>query len=499
MNVTDRRAGILLHPTSLPGAHGIGDLGDAALRWLDFLVAGRQTLWQVLPLGPPGYGESPYAARSAFAGNPLLISLDRLAEDGLLDAGDLADAPAWRPDRVDYAAVDAYKTPRLRAAFGRFRAAPAELHHDFDAFTRASGAWLEDWALFAALREAHDGAAWNTWEPALVRREPAALADARARLDGEIAYHRFVQYIFARQWGAVHDAARAAGVRLIGDIPIFVAHDSADLWAHQDLFLLGRAGEPMVVAGVPPDYFSPTGQRWGNPLYNWERLRETGYAWWIDRFRATLADVDLVRIDHFRGFESYWEVPAAEETALRGQWRPGPGEPFFAAVSAALGALPVIVEDLGLITEAVHDLRRALGYPGMTVLQFAFGDDAANPYLPHNYASNCVVYTGTHDNDTTEGWFAALSAAERARVARYAGGGGETISRKLIRLALGSVARMAITPLQDVLGLGDEARMNLPGEGSGNWSWRATSDQLDPAHAAWLAEMTAMFGRAERG
>ena len=494
-----RDSGILLHPTSLPGSHGIGDLGDGAYRWLDFLVAGGQQLWQVMPLGPPGFGDSPYAARSAFAGNPLLISLDRLVADGLLDTRDLADQPDWPPSRVDFGAVAAFKLPRLRHASERFAGGrSAELHHAFETFIAENAGWLDDFALYMALREEHGDVPWNEWERGLVQRDPQALAAARTRLATSVERTRFIEFLFRRQWQALRRAAHARGIHIIGDIPIFVAHDSADVWAHQDLFALDADGNPTVVAGVPPDYFSPTGQRWGNPLYNWDRSTETGHRWWIERFRATLAMVDIVRIDHFRGFQAYWEVPAAEETALHGRWAPGPGEPFFRAVAEALGPLPVIVEDLGLITEDVHALRQALGYPGMTVLQFAFGDDATNPYLPHNYDRNCVVYTGTHDNDTTEGWFATLSAKEQARVIGYTGDSSESISRKLVRLALGSVARTAIMPLQDVLGLGSDARMNLPGLGTGNWNWRATADQIAPEHATWLGEMTAMYGRRQQ-
>lgn len=493
-----RDAGVLLHPTSLPGPHGIGDLGDAAFRWLDFLAAGHQSLWQILPLGPPGYGESPYAARSAFAGNPLLISLERLADDHLLEAGELAGGPGAGGDRVDFAAVAAYKLPLLRRAFARFTARGSEQAPEFRAFIAESASWLDDYALFSALREVHGSAPWNEWDPALVRRHPEALAVARNTNAEAIAFARFVEFIFRRQWRAVKAAANARGIRIVGDIPIFVAHDSADVWAHQELFLLNEQGNATAVAGVPPDYFSPTGQRWGNPLYRWERLARTGYDWWHARFRATLQMVDMVRIDHFRGFEAYWEVPATEETAMRGRWVPGPGTAFFDAVSAALGPLPVIVEDLGLITRAVDELRLALGYPGMKVLQFAFGDDATNPYLPHNYDWNCVAYTGTHDNDTTEGWFAALSGPERGRIIRFVGDGPELLSQKIIRLALGSVARSAIVPLQDVLALGSRARMNLPGSGTGNWGWRASDDQIDPRRAAWLGEMTAIYGRAPR-
>ena len=493
-----RDSGILLHPTSLPGPHGIGDLGAAAYRWIDFLRAAQQQLWQVLPLGPPGFGDSPYAARSAFAGNPLLISLERLVEADLLDAEDLAGPPLSDGARVDFAAVESFKLPLLARAFERFRTEQGLQHPAFCAFSEASASWLEDYALFTALRDAHGGAVWTTWDPPLVRREPAALDAARAQLAHEINSIRFMQFVFAFQWGRLKAAANAAGIRIVGDIPIFVAHDSADVWAHQDLFLLDEDGNPTVVAGVPPDYFSPTGQRWGNPLYRWDRLAQSGYAWWVERFRSTLQMVDIVRIDHFRGFEAYWEVPAEEETAMNGRWVPGPGGAFFDSVSATLGPLPVIVEDLGLITRPVDDLRDALGYPGMKVLQFAFGDDATNPYLPHNYDWNCVVYTGTHDNDTTEGWFASLEDRQRARVVRYLGDAPELLSRKVMRAALSSVARTAIVPFQDVLALGTEARMNLPGWGTGNWGWRASPEQLNPEHAAWLAEMTTLYGRGPR-
>ena len=492
-----RDSGILLHPTSLPGPHGIGDLG-AADRWIDFLRVAQQQLWQVLPLGPPGFGDSPYAARSAFAGNPLLISLDGLVEAGLLDSDDLDGPPPCEGDRVDFTAVEAFKLPLLARASERFRVEQGLQQPAFCAFSEANAYWLDDYALFTALRGAHGGAAWTTWERPLVRREPAALDAARVQLAHEIDRIRFTQFAFASQWGRLKDAANAAGIRIIGDIPIFVAHDSADVWAHQDLFLLDEDGDPTVVAGVPPDYFSPTGQRWGNPLYRWERLAQSRYEWWAERFRSTLQLVDIVRIDHFRGFEAYWEVPAEEETAMNGRWLPGPGRGFFQTVSEALGPLPVIVEDLGLITRPVDDLREALGYPGMKVLQFAFCDDATNPYLPHNHEWNCVVYTGTHDNDTTEGWFASLEERQRARVVRYLGDAPELLSRKVMRAALSSVARTAIVPFQDVLALGTDARMNLPGWGTGNWGWRASPEQLDPEHAAWLAEMTMLYGRAPR-
>lgn len=496
-NALSRRAsGVLLHPTSLPGPHGIGDLGDGAYRWLDFLAAGQQSLWQVLPLGPPGYGDSPYDARSAFAGNPLLISLDRLAADGLLTAEELGSEHHWPADHVDYEAVAAYKGPLLRRAYDRFHERYGPRPEPLERFCAENAAWLEDYALFGALRDAHVGADWRNWEPALVRREPLALARARTTLDSAIELAYFREYVFWEQWRALKREANQRGIQIIGDIPIFVAHDSADVWAHQELFLLDERGEPSVVAGVPPDYFSPTGQRWGNPLYRWDALAQSGYRWWIDRFRRTMQAVDVIRIDHFRGFQAFWEIPAGEETAVNGRWVPGPGEPFFRALSAAHGAMPLVVEDLGVITPDVEQLRDALGYPGMKVLQFAYGGDPENRYLPHNYERNFVVYTGTHDNDTTEGWFAALSDEERVRVIQHVGASDEPISRKLIWQAMSSVARTAIVPLQDVHALGGAARMNRPGVSAGNWTWRARPEQIAPEQAGWLSHATGLFGRA---
>ncbi|MFN8559076.1 MAG: 4-alpha-glucanotransferase [Dehalococcoidia bacterium] len=487
-----RASGLLLHPTSLPGGHGLGDLGPEAHRFVDLLAAAGQSLWQVMPLGPPGFGESPYAARSAFAGNPLLISLDLLAEDGLLDQDELVGAPEATA-MVDFAAVDRFKGAALRRAVARLLADGAG-RAELDRYRDANASWLDDFCLFMALRERHPGA-WTDWPAPLVRRVPDALAGARAELDGAVTFHAAVQYLFERQWGALRRAANERGVRIIGDVPIFVAHDSADVWAHQDLFYLDGAGLPTVVAGVPPDYFSATGQRWGNPLYRWEVHRRQGFGWWADRFGATLAAVDIIRIDHFRGFEATWHVPAAETTAKNGAWVPTPGDELFAAVRARVGALPVIAEDLGLITPAVDALRERLGFPGMKVLQFAFGGRPANPYLPHNHEARCTVYTGTHDNDTTAGWYATADDKTRDHVRRYFGVDGQDIAWDLIRAALGSVAETAIIPVQDVLSLGSEARMNLPGRPTGNWGWRLGRGQFREEHAARLRALTALYGR----
>jgi len=498
---SDRAAGILLHPTSLPGPHGVGDLGAAAYRFVDFLEAGRQSLWQLMPLGPVGLGNSPYASSSAFAGSPLLVALEPLVASGWLDADDLRDA-SFEPDRVEYVAADEFKHAKLRVAYDNFsERASREDRAALGEFQERERGWLDDVALFAALKDEHGGAWWG-WPREVALRHPAALDAARRDLADRVAYHQFSQWVFWSQWAELRAYANARGIQIVGDIPIFVAQDSVDVWANRDIFHLDEHGQPTVVAGVPPDYFSPTGQRWGNPLYNWARLAETGYAWWIERFRATLRLVDLIRLDHFRGFQAYWEVPAAELTALKGRWLPGPGTLLFEAVHDALGELPIIVEDLGDITPAVIALRETLGFPGMKVLQFAFGEDAArevpfgeNPYLPHNYEEPYVAYTGTHDNDTTVGWYASRGEDEKHAIRRYLGRSGDDVAWDFIRLALASVARYVIVPLQDVLSLGSEARMNVPGVPADNWAWRYRDDMLLPEHAERLAELTATYGR----
>ncbi len=488
-----RTSGLLLHPTSLPGGHGIGDLGPEAYRFVDFLAEAGQALWQIMPLGPPGYGESPYAARSAFAGNPLLISLDRLVDDGFLTTADLDDAPAFSRERADFSAVEAFKLERLRRAFARVETSRERT--SFDEFCHQEANWLDDYALFMALRDAHGGGAWTDWEPELVRREPDAMTRARAELVADARFHAFVQFLFFRQWAAVRRHANERGVRIVGDLPIFVAHDSADVWAHQSIFFLDGIGRPEVVAGVPPDAFSDTGQRWGNPLYRWDVLAAHGFDWWIARFGATLATVDMVRIDHFRGFQAAWHIPAAEDTAVNGAWVETPGRELFAAVRAALGDLPVIAEDLGMITPEVHALRDALGFPGMKVLQFAFGGGADNLYLPHNHVPDSVVYTGTHDNDTTAGWYQSSEPHVRDHVRRYLAVEGRDIAWDLIRTTCASVATIAIVPVQDVLALGPEARMNFPGRPHGNWSWRLLPDQLTPDHSRRLRDLVDLYGR----
>ena len=489
---------MLLHPTSLPSRFGIGDLGPAAFTFLEYLASARQSLWQVLPLGPTGFGDSPYSSPSAFAGNPLLIALEPLMADGLIRESELDELAELPRDHVDFGQLAPLKRAALERAFHQVR---PDLQARIGDFCERHSEWLADYALFAALHDEAQ-APWTEWDASLRSRDPDALAGARQRLAERVAFHEFCQYVFFMQWSAVRRRANELGIHIVGDIPVFVAHDSADVWAHQPLFKLDDAGKPVVMAGVPPDYFSATGQLWGNPLYDWEAMAADGYAWWVARFRHLLEEVDVVRIDHFRGFEAAWEVPFGETTAVNGQWVTGPGAAVFEAIAAALGTsqAPVIAEDLGLITDSVRELLRATGFPGMKVLQFAFGGGAENPYLPHNYAdANCVVYTGTHDNDTTRGWYTSLSNQEQAYVLRYLGAADSQsvrVSEALMRVALASTARIAIIPLQDVLDLGSDARINTPGAAEGNWAWRIRPDQLAPARAACLAELTTLYGRA---
>jgi len=502
-----RVAGILLHPTSLPGPHGIGELGPAALAFLDFLHETGQRLWQVLPLGPTGYGDSPYQCFSAFAGNPMLVSLDRLRDEGLLTDAELRGHPRFEEREVDFGRVIEWKRPLLEKACAAFEAgADGSRREAFQAFVSTHAAWLPDFALFTALQRANGGAAWNTWERSLVVRDSQALERARRGLARECREVEFAQWLFFEQWAAVRRAAHERGIRLMGDVPIFVAHDSADVWAHPELFHLGRDGRPSLQAGVPPDYFSATGQLWGNPLYRWDALERSGYAWWVERLRAVFELVDLVRLDHFRGFEAYWEVAGDATTAVHGRWVKGPGASLFEALRAALGELPVVAEDLGVITPEVEALRDALGLPGMAILQFAFGSDAhANTFLPHNYTKHKVVYTGTHDNDTVVGWWnagvgdstrtAADVERERERALAYVGGDGSEIHWDFVRTLLVSVADTAIVPLQDVLGTGAEGRMNLPGRGHGNWRWRFVAGELTPELRRRLRAVTEGSGR----
>jgi 4-alpha-glucanotransferase len=492
-----RSSGVLLHPTSFPGPYGIGELGTEARRFIDFLAKGGQRVWQIMPLGPTSYGDSPYQCLSAFAGNPYLISLDDLRHRGLVKEDELSAARSLPHDRVDYGGIFQVKPRIMEKAWRRWRErGDADSKNRFESWRAANASWLEDFVLFMALKDANGGKPWIEWPAELARRDGQALERCRGDLHESIERHRFLQFIFFEQWQSLRRYANERGVRIIGDLPIFVAYDSAEVWANPEVFLLDDAGHPTVVAGVPPDYFSATGQRWGNPLYRWDAMRRDGFAWWIERFRRTFELFDIVRIDHFRGFEACWEVPGHEETAMNGRWVKAPGAELFRAVKAALGDLPVIAEDLGLITPEVDALRRETGFPGMRVLHFAFDGDPGNLYLPHNYEANTVVYTGTHDNDTSEGWFATTSEKERNHCIDYSGR--ETpypVHQRLMRLALGSVADTAIMPLQDLLGLGGEARMNVPGAASGNWSWRYNEAKLTDGVARHLRYLTGMYGR----
>ena len=491
-----RASGILLHPTSLPGPHGSGDFGPAAYHFVDWLVTGGQRLWQILPLGGIGPGNSPYMSTSAFAGNVLLIDLTELERQGWLTAADTAPMPGLEASRINFASVVPYRMDRLSRAAQRFATGATAAQRDaYAAFCLSQASWLEDYALFMALAEAHDWQDWCDWPPGLAARKPAALATARQQNQSRIDFWKFCQWSFYRQWNALRAYANAKGVKIVGDTPIFIAHMSAEVWAHQSLFELDGTGRPTVVAGVPPDFFSETGQRWGNPLYRWAEHAKDGFAWWVERVRRTFELVDIVRIDHFRGFAAHWEIPATEPTAVNGRWVAGPGEALFEAITKALGPMPIIAEDLGVITPDVDALRRRFAYPGMRILQFAFQGDATDRFLPHNHEPDTVVYAGTHDNDTVAGWWAAASDHERHFARGYLNTDGHDMPWTLIRAACASVADTAVHPLQDVLCLPTECRMNFPGQPSGWWVWRFEWHQVHPWHAERLAEFAKLYGR----
>ncbi len=499
--LSSRSAGVLLHPTSLPGNQGIGTLDGAAIRFLDFLEASAMSWWQVCPLGPTGYGDSPYQCFSAFAGNPYLIDLQDLVARKLLSGGEVAPLARHGARAVDFGALYEGKWPLLRRAFERHRAAgsPALGEEGFEEFKRAHESWLEPYALFRALKDHFGGRAWWEW-PAAARSHSQVQASLRAKLRDETCAHQFYQYAFFSQWRRTRAEARRRGIGIIGDIPIFVAADSADAWARPELFELGGDGRPVAVAGVPPDYFSADGQLWGNPLYRWDVHAADGYAWWKERLRASFDLCDLVRIDHFRGFDSYWRIPLPAKNAKTGEWRRGPGLDFFRSVRAAFPGARIIAEDLGLQTPSVEELLRDTGLPGMAVLQFAFGGDAENPYLPHNLRRNGVVYPGTHDNDTTLGWYSTSGEATRDHVRRYLRVDGREAGWDFIRSAYSAVSRMAVIPMQDLLSLGSEARLNSPGKPEGNWRWRLAEGDIERlgsgGTAAYLAELAELTGRA---
>ena len=502
-----RSSGILLHPTSLPGAYGIGELGAEAHAFADFLRDAGQRIWQVLPLGPTGYGDSPYQCFSAFAGNPLLISIDRLAERGYLDACDLANRPEFPANNVDFGAVIAWKLPLLRKAFGAFRQYGTRDRGEFEAFCLRHSSWLDEFALFMALKDAHELLSWTEWEPQLALREPAALERARNQLRNDIECNKFIQFVFERQWCELKAHCTRNDIRIMGDLPIYVALDSADVWANRELFELNQDGKPRVVAGVPPDYFSATGQLWGNPIYCWQQHARTGYAWWIARVRRALEMLDLIRLDHFRGFEAYYEISAGEVTAVNGAWVKGPGAALFEALKTALGELPIVAENLGVITPEVEALRKQFDFSGMAILQFAFGNDPQAPdFKPHTYPHHLGAYTGTHDNDTAVGWWNSRPGAGSVRSAAdveremafarsYLNTDGSEINWVMIRTLMASVANTVLFPLQDVLGVGSEGRMNLPGSSSGNWRWRFEAGSLTLEVAARLKEWAVTYER----
>ena len=494
----ERSSGILFHPTSLPGKYGIGTLGKEAYAFIDFLKKSKQKLWQIFPLGPTGYGDSPYQSFSSFAGNPYLIDFDLLIEAHLLSEEDLKDIFFGdNEEYIDYGAIYNQKYPLLRKAYENFKSSDnSEMKGSLENFKRENSSWLNDYSLYISLKNHFNGLPWNEWAQDIKNREDGAMHHYRSELADDIEYHNFIQFLFFKQWGDVKRYANENGIKIIGDIPIFVAADSSDAWANPEIFLFDEERKPVKVAGVPPDYFSATGQLWGNPLYNWEKLKETNYSWWVERVRANLSTCDIIRIDHFRGFEAYWAVPYGDDTAINGQWEPGPGIDLFNAIKSQLGELPIIAEDLGLMTQGVIDLREATGFPGMKILGFAFDSGEENDYLPHTYTKNCVVYTGTHDNDTLVGWFQKAKEEDRQFARDYLNSrSDDEIHWDAIRGAWSSVACMAISPVQDFLGLGSEARINTPGVASGNWQWRLKQGVLTNELAERIAKLTKIYSR----
>jgi len=496
----DRSAGILLHPTSLPGKFGIGDLGNEAYKFIDFLKEAGQTLWQTFPLGPTGYGDSPYQCFSAFAGNPLLVSPEKLMQDGFLSEEDLNNPPQSDPKKIDYGQAIDYKKSILKNAFENFKSNSNGLEKEFEKFCEDHSGWLDDFSLFVACKDHHDGAVWSSWEKGLVQREQRVLEEWREKLSDEIQYQNFVQFYFFRQWKALREYANQKGIKIIGDMPIFIAYDSSDLWANKELFTVDEEGKPTFVAGVPPDYFSATGQLWGNPLYKWDVMENDDFLWWRKRFSSLFELVDIVRIDHFRGFEAYWKIPGGEETAEKGKWTKAPGEKLFNSLRKHLGELPILAEDLGVITQPVEALRDEFGFPGMKVLQFAFGTGMERKFLPHNFVPNCVVYTGTHDNDTTKAYFEKEKMKKEnndiyEHTQKYLNYFGDDLLSELIRVAYASVANIVIIPMQDILHLGSNARMNFPSTTGENWTWRFTWDQIDENLANHYFGLTRLYER----
>ncbi len=492
----ERASGILLHPTSLPGPDGIGDLGPEAYRWIDFLARTGTQFWQVLPLGPTGYGDSPYQCFSAFAGNPYIISAARLLDQGLLTKSDLVDRPDFPVEKVDYGPVIEWKIKLLKRSYKQFRSIKQKKYLEaFSSFKESQKEWLEPFATFMAIKAEHGYASWSEWPESLRKRDPEILQNFVAKHQEDIEFQNYLQFIFNEQWQSLRSYAKKKGIRIIGDIPIFVAYDSADVWANKDLFYLDREGLPTIVAGVPPDYFSKTGQLWGNPLYKWDVHKKNNYQWWLKRMASVLNQVDIIRLDHFRGFEAYWEIPFGNETAEEGRWVNGPGHDFLSAIKTQLGELPVIAEDLGVITTKVRQMRDDFNLPGMKILQFAFASDPDDDFLPHNYPFNCVAYTGTHDNDTSLGWYTTAPEREKDFCRRYLARSGNDISWSMIRTLWRSTAGWVLAPMQDFLSLGNWARMNYPGTASGNWDWRMHPDAINESLVNRLHETNYLYGR----
>lgn len=495
----ERSAGILLHPTSLPSKYGIGDLGYDAYKFIDFLYKAGQKLWQVLPLGPTGYGDSPYQCFSAFAGNPNLISPDKLIDDNLLSLSDVLPIPEHNPVKVNYGSIIEYKEKILKLAFQNFKIKIKQYEAEFSSFCEENKDWLEDYSLFMAAKKYNNGIVWRDWDKDLVHREEKSLIDWKNKLSDEIQYQKFLQFIFFKQWNELKNYAHSKGIKIIGDMPIFIAYDSADLWANKELFTVDQDGNLQFVAGVPPDYFSPTGQLWGNPLYRWKEMEKDDFLWWRKRFSNLFKLVDIVRIDHFRGFEAYWEIPGNSKTAEKGRWVKAPGEKLFNSIKKLLGDLPILAEDLGVITPEVELLRDKFEFPGMKILQFAFGNGMETKFLPHNFSSNCVVYTGSHDNDTTRAFFEKAKKDKNSNIyehlQKYLNYYDDDVVYELIRAAYASVASIVIIPMQDVLNLGEDARMNFPGKLGGNWQWRFSWEMIDEQLHLKLFELTKLYER----
>lgn len=493
-----RASGILLHPTSLPGKFGIGDLGPQAFAFVDFLKKANQSLWQVFPLGPTGYGDSPYQCFSAFAGNPLLISPEQLLSDGLLRADDLKELPQFNPACIDYGMIIDYKKSLLQKSFSYFKNSSTALQKKYDLFCEEEKDWLDDFALFMSAKDFHNGELWTKWSADIALRKPGAIAKWTNILSDKIAFHKFIQFIFFAQWSSLKSYANQNEIQIIGDLPIFIAYDSADLWANKNLFTVDENGKLLLVAGVPPDYFSPTGQLWGNPLYRWDEMQKDDYLWWRKRIKSIYKFVDIARIDHFRGFEAYWQIPGDALTAEKGEWIKAPGDHFFSTIKKYLGELPIIAEDLGLITPEVTALRDKFNFPGMKILQFAFGKGMEKKFLPHNHVQNCAVYTGSHDNDTTRGYFekAKNDSSDIYKFTQnYLNYYGEDLTYEIIRSAFASVSGISIIPMQDVLNLGTEARMNFPGKLGGNWCWRFAWGELKDEVTEYLKYLSELYDR----